>query len=267
MIEFKHIIGRGTRTFDGRNSFTSRDFVKAHENFNDPDWDGEPLVPEPPLGSQHTVHDPYKEDEVPEPGTDEEPPKQKFVIKLSDGRKRSIQYIKTTTYWSADGKPISATEFMQQLFGDLSGLIKSEDQLRSTWSNSDNQEHFLTQLSDGGYDSDRLNDIRLLVNAPKSDLFDVLSYVLFINPPKTRQVRADVVRQGDLDVYEPEMKQLLLDILRAYEADGEAELATKKLGKFLTVKYGSVSEGKTKLGALASIKKAYIAIQVGLYAR
>ncbi|NRB17995.1 MAG: DEAD/DEAH box helicase family protein [Rhodobacteraceae bacterium] len=267
MIEFKQIIGRGTRTFDGKDFFTIWDFVKAHENFNDPDWDGEPLVPEPPRGSQHTVHDPYKEDEVPEPGADEEPPKQKLVIKLSDGRKRSIQYIKTTTYWSTDGKPMSATEFMQQLFGDLSGLIKSEDQLRATWSDPDNREHFLTQLSDGGYDSDRLNDIRLLVNAPKSDLFDVLSYVLFTNPPKTRQVRADVVRQGDLNVYEPEMKKLLLDILRAYEADGEAELATKKLGKFLTAKYGSVSEGKTKLGALASIKKAYIAIQVGLYAR
>jgi type I restriction enzyme R subunit len=47
MIEFKQIIGRGTRTYDGKDFFTIWDFVKAHENFNDPEWDGEPLEPEP----------------------------------------------------------------------------------------------------------------------------------------------------------------------------------------------------------------------------
>ena len=50
MIEFKQIIGRGTRTYEGKDFFTIWDFVKAHENFNDPDWDGEPLAPEPPDG-------------------------------------------------------------------------------------------------------------------------------------------------------------------------------------------------------------------------
>jgi type I restriction enzyme R subunit len=45
MIEFKQIIGRGTRTYDGKDYFTIYDFVKAHENFNDPEWDGEPEDP------------------------------------------------------------------------------------------------------------------------------------------------------------------------------------------------------------------------------
>ena len=48
MIEFKQIIGRGTRTFEGKDFFTIWDFVKAHENFNDPEWDGEPEEPLPP---------------------------------------------------------------------------------------------------------------------------------------------------------------------------------------------------------------------------
>ena len=47
MIEFKQIIGRGTRVYDGKDYFTIWDFVKAHENFNDSEWDGEPLEPEP----------------------------------------------------------------------------------------------------------------------------------------------------------------------------------------------------------------------------
>ena len=47
MIEFKQIIGRGTRLYDGKDYFTIYDFVKAHHHFSDPEWDGEPLEPEP----------------------------------------------------------------------------------------------------------------------------------------------------------------------------------------------------------------------------
>src|ERR1700674_2935821 len=48
MIEFKQIIGRGTRLFDGKDYFTIYDFVRAYEHFNDPEWDGEPVEPVPP---------------------------------------------------------------------------------------------------------------------------------------------------------------------------------------------------------------------------
>ena len=46
MIEFKQIIGRGTRLFDGKDYFTIYDFVKAHLHFSDPEWDGEPIEPD-----------------------------------------------------------------------------------------------------------------------------------------------------------------------------------------------------------------------------
>ncbi len=49
LIEFKQIVGRGTRLFDGKDYFTIYDFVKAYLNFSDPEWDGEPLDPEPPI--------------------------------------------------------------------------------------------------------------------------------------------------------------------------------------------------------------------------
>jgi type I restriction enzyme R subunit len=45
MIEFKQIIGRGTRLFEGKDYFTIYDFVKAYAHFNDPEWDGEPQEP------------------------------------------------------------------------------------------------------------------------------------------------------------------------------------------------------------------------------
>lgn len=269
MIEFKQIIGRGTRTYEGKDFFTIWDFVKAHENFNDPEWDGEPLEPDPPGEPRPPVGgDPDPEPGGPGEGGDdgpEEPPREKIVVKLSDGSVRRIAYVASTTYWSPEGKPISAAEFLERLFGDLSGIVADEDQLRAVWSDPDNRERFLEQLSDRGYDRDRLDDIRRLVDAPDSDLFDVLSYILFTNPPKTRHERADYVRSDGLGETAEETKALLLAILAAYEERGESELRTKKLGTFLTARYGSVSEGKAKLGGLDAIKTAFHEMQGTLY--
>ncbi len=267
MIEFKQIIGRGTRTYDGKDFFTIWDFVRAHENFNDPEWDGEPLAPEPP-GPPRTPPEPSKDPEPTDlgPGDDvDDGPRQKIVVQLADGKARSIRFIASTTYWSAEGKPISAADFLARLFGDLSKMIADEDQLRAAWSDPDNRAHFLKQLEDNGYDEDRLEDIRQLVDASQSDLFDVLSYVLFTNPPKTRHDRAERLRGGKLDSFDAEMSELLLAILNAYEAKGESELATRKLGQFLTARYGSVGESKGKLGELAVVKDAFRRMQVALY--
>ncbi|WDA13457.1 EcoAI/FtnUII family type I restriction enzme subunit R [Paracoccus marcusii] len=268
MIEFKQIIGRGTRTYEGKDFFTIWDFVKAHQNFSDPEWDGEPLAPEPrggpptpPVGPGQGPDEPGE----PEGGGTAEPPREKILVKLSDGTARKIQYIATTTYWSPDGKPMSAAQFLERLFGDLSGIVTSEDHLRGMWSDPDNREHLLEQLSDRGYDRDRLEDIRKLVDAPDSDLFDVLSYVLFTSQPKTRSERANDVRSSGIVDADGDLKDLLWAILGAYEVRGESELATKKLGTFLTARYGSVSEGKEKLGGLPVIRGAFRDLQASLY--
>ena len=264
MIEFKQIIGRGTRTFEGKEFFTIWDFVKAHENFNDPEWDGEPLEPEPPSRAPTRG---IESSDPPETngGEPQEPPQEKIEVSLSDGTIRTIKYVASTTYWSPDGKPISATEFLKRLFGDLSDIVGDEDQLRSIWSDPDNRERFLGQLFDRGYDQDRLEDIRRLVDAPKSDLFDVLSYILFTNAPKTRHHRADMVRVGQMQALDEETKLLLLSILKAYEQDGESELATQKLVPFLVARYGSIGEGKQRVGGLAAVSAAFRKMQRGLY--
>ena len=270
MIEFKQIIGRGTRTYDGKDFFTIWDFVRAHENFNDPEWDGPPeevtkAEKRPDKGEGDDlppgIPDPTEGESEGETG-----PLPKILVKLSDGKARAIKYIATTTYWGPDGKPISAAEFLQRLFGDLSGMIADEDQLRAVWSNPDNRDHFMTQLADNGYDPDRLEDIRGLVDAPKSDLYDVLSYILFATLLKTRQARADAVREDGMIAVAAEMKSFLLGVLTAYVTNGEAELSAKKLGHYLTARYGSVSESKARLGELRSIRDAFNQLQSELYA-
>ncbi len=266
MIEFKQIIGRGTRTYEGKYFFTIWDFVKAYENFEDPSWDGPALPPDGPTPSPR----PKPPVDVPGPGgpggDPEDPPKaEKLQIKLADGKERLIKYIGATTYWSADGKPITVQQFMQRLFGDLEGLVGSEDDFRTIWSKPDRREHLIEQLSDRGYDADRLEDIRHMVDAPHSDLFDVFSYILYDLPAKIRSDRAASVQtEGDVGNTD-EMKALLLGILGAYERNGESELASNKLSEFMKARYGSVSEGKNQLGGLAAVKAAYLRLQETLY--
>lgn len=92
MIEFKQIIGPGTRVHDRKDYFTTWDFVKAHENFEDEEWDGEPIPPEGSRRKSTGSNEPKPE---PPDGPDEPPiidppdePDEKIVISLSDGTKR-----------------------------------------------------------------------------------------------------------------------------------------------------------------------------------
>lgn len=263
MIEFKQIIGRGTRTFDGKDFFTIWDFVKAHENFQDPEWDGEPEEPVAP-GPPRSKPEPKEPDDLPSEDEDDEPT-QKVVVKLADGKAREIRYIASTSYWSADGKPISATDFLKRLFGDLGELVADEDELRATWSNPDTRETFLTKLGERGYDHEVMDDLRRLVDAPDSDLFDVLAYVLYTHPPKSRRLRASAVEEGWLAASDGEQRQFLAALLKAYVEGGERELAKDRLTPLLTAKYGGVTQARNRLGSISTIQSAYRKLQKSLY--
>ena len=77
MIEFKQIIGRGTRIHEeaGKFWFSIMDFKKATELFADPDFDGEPVVilesesEDRPVTPEGDGGDPPMDDEPPEEGT------------------------------------------------------------------------------------------------------------------------------------------------------------------------------------------------------
>lgn len=266
MIEFKQIIGRGTRTYDGKDFFTIWDFVRAHENFNDPEWDGEPLDPEPPKLRAQTVGPGILGADEPDVIYDPEPPTEKIIIKLADGKVRKIRFLATTTYWGPDGRPMSAQQFVERLFGDLSGLIVDEEALRAEWSDPDRREHLIAVLSDKGYDAEKLADIRRLIDAPDSDLFDVLGYVRFSSPAKRRDERAGQVKIDEVAKSDQEMQAFLSSVLAAYSDRGEGELSLGKLGTALTARYGTLADAKAKLGDIPRIRAAYLAIQRDLYA-
>lgn len=229
----------------------------AYEHFNDPEWDGEPLPPEPP-GEPRPPGNPG------DPGGVREPKAEVVVVKLSPGNERRIRYMGATTYWWHD-RMISAQAFMQQLFGDLGQLVVSEDELRAIWSDPGRREGFLRRLADLGYDAERLNDMRRLIDAPNSDIFDVLAYVRFELAPLARSERVRAARATGLEGCEREMRGFLGFVLGAYERNGIGELAQSKVGDFLRIRYGGIHDAKRMLGSVEHIRSAFAGIQAHLF--
>jgi len=264
MIEFKQIIGRGTRLFEGKEFFTVYDFVDAYHHFADPEWDGEPLEPESP-GLTGLKKYTLKE-EVPMEITEPNPPRQKIKVKLKDGKEREIQHMVSTSFWSADGKPVSAEEFLNNLFGELPNLFKSEAELRTIWSNPITRRTLLEKLDNAGFGKDSLATLQSLINAEKSDLFDVLEYVFNSDfKPITREARVAAAQATIFTLLNNKQKEFIEFVLSKYIETGVEELDQEKLPILLTNKYQSLEDAKEVLGDVANISSLFIEFQKYLY--
>jgi len=266
MIEFKQIVGRGTRLFDGKEFFTIYDFVDGYHHFADPEWDGEPLEPEP-----EGVKEP-KEQFTPkakeEKGGEAEgaEKRKKIRIKLRDGKEREIQSMISSSFWSADGKPVSAEEFLNNLFGELPNLFKSEDELRTLWSNPLTRRTLLEKLDAAGFPKSDLLIVQELVSMEKSDLFDVLEYVFNGNyQAMTREQRVAASQATIFALLDNKQKEFIEFVLSKYIETGVDELDQEKLPILLKNKYQSLEDAKDILGNVASISKLFVEFQQYLY--
>jgi type I restriction enzyme R subunit len=267
MIEFKQIIGRGTRLFDGKDYFTIYDFVKAYEHFQDPEWDGEPAEPTPVIlprpqegkgiynasnpatnGETTTVHRP-----------------QTIKIKLTDGKDRIIQYQIATSFWSPDGKPMTAAEFVTRLFGEIPELFKNEDELRSLWSRPDTRKALLSGLAEKGYGDEQLAEMSRLIDAQKSDLYGVLAYIAYPATPISRQERVTLHKHLIFSQYTGKQQEFLDFVLNQYIKDGVGELDRSKLPQLLELKYHAIADAITELGSVNDISQVFIGVQEHLY--
>jgi|GEM_PF-2728030 len=125
---------------------------------------------------------PYPPAEPKEPptafGPDEPRPKKKKArVYLRDGKERLMQHTVQTSFWSAGGKPISAEEFLNNLFGELPKLFKNDEELRKLWSNPFTIKTLLENLHTAGFPKDDLMILQKLVDMQKSDLYDVLEHL------------------------------------------------------------------------------------------
>ncbi|MBA3032073.1 MAG: DEAD/DEAH box helicase family protein [Gammaproteobacteria bacterium] len=262
MIEFKQIIGRGTRLYDGKDYFTIYDFVKAHHHFSDPEWDGEPIEPDVP----YPPPAPRPPPEVREPRPDDPPLLRKAKVKLADGKSRHIQHMVVTSFWHPDGTPMSAQQFMEALFGNLPDFFTDEDELRALWSAPDTRKKLLDGLAEKGFGKDQLTEMQKIIAAEKSDLFDVLAHVAYALEPLTREERADRAMAVISENFNPKQKVFLDFVLSHYVALGVEELDQAKLTPLLKLKYhDSIPDAVADLGRPDEIGKVFSGFQRYLY--
>jgi type I restriction enzyme R subunit len=283
MIEFKQIIGRGTRLYDGKDYFTIYDFVKAHHHFSDPEWDGEPIEPEacpkcgchpcqcqkpPPQLCQVCGKQPCKCEKEPCPKCGKRPCecKKKVKIELADGKERTIQHMIATSFWHLDGTPMSAQQFMEALFGKLPAFFKDEEELRTLWSVPDTRKKLLEGLAEKGFGKDQLAEMQKIIDAEKCDLFDVLAHVAYARAPLTREERAAKAKLIISTHFNSKQQVFLSFVLSHYVSVGVEELDQTKITPLLRLKYhGSISDAVADLGRPEEIGNVFSGFQKYLY--
>jgi type I restriction enzyme R subunit len=285
IIEFKQIIGRGTRLYDGKDYFTIYDFVKAYRHFSDPEWDGEPLEPEPcpkcgqnPCACEKTEPKPCPicgqtpcvcpPEPCPKCGQRPCVCKKRAKVKLADGKERAIQHMMCTTFWHPDGTPMSAQQFMELLFGKLPEFFKNEAELRALWSAPDTRKKLLQGLAEKGFGHDQLAEMQKIIDAEKSDIFDVLAYIAYALPPVTRDVRAANAKVYINTHFTTKQRVFLDFVLSHYVSVGVEELDQEKLTPLLKLKYNNaIADAMADLGQPEQIRNVFVGFQKYLYER
>jgi type I restriction enzyme R subunit len=301
MIEFKQIVGRGTRCFDGKFYFTVYDFVEAYKKYADPAWDGEPVCSkcgnDPCICNKKTKdgncqvcgqnpcvcekNDPNpcpvcgktictcEKQTTPCPKCGKNPctceKKRVLKITLSDGRVRQIQHIKTSYFWDADGKPISAQDFLEKMYCQLPGFFTDEEDLRKTWSDPYTRKVLLRKMADVGYGEDVLKNVQAIISAENSDLYDVLEYIAYAKEPVERAHRAFTAQNHVYFGLNNKQKEFVNFVLAKYIESGVNELSIDNLPELLKFKYGTAMDGIKELGDIQITQNTFVGFQKYLY--
>jgi type I restriction enzyme R subunit len=264
MIEFKQIIGRGTRLYEDKEYFTIYDFVQAHHHFNDPEWDGEPIAPEP-AEPRVSGHEALPSGRVTEKRDDYEP-RSRVKVQLADGKVRAIQDIVVTTFWHPDGTPMTAQQFMEMLFGKLPEFFKSEAELRQLWCAPATRADLLRRLTEKSFGPEQLAEMQRIIDAENSDLFDVLAFVAYALPTVTRIARAATATTAISTHFNTKQRSFIDFVLTQYVQVGVEELASDKLAPLLKLKYhNALADAVADIGQPDEISKVFVGFQKFLY--
>ena len=171
----------------------------------------------------------------------------------------------SVSYWNPDGTPLSAKEFLEKLFGELPALFKSEEELREIWSEPSTRAALLERLSEAGFGPTELNALRDLIDAEKSDLFDVLEYVAYAAEPLTREFRASLAERKAFADLTAEQQEFIEFVLRRYIETGVEVLDRSVLPELLELKYDAIADAAERLGGITTIRKLFIEFQRFLY--
>lgn len=268
MIEFKQIVGRGTRTYDEKGFFTIYDFYNAHEQFQDPEWDGEPLPPEN-TNSPKPTQEPPKSTPEPTPNVDQITPdtaSPTVVITLSGANARQLKLYQNISYMNPNGNLETTQEILNRLYDSVNTLCPTEQDLRQKWQDPDQRQKFLDALHQQNFSDDVMNDIVLSLQKQKVDIFDVLAHIAYETEMRTRHQRAtdchDMIKSENS---EP-MQDFLYFILEKYKEEGHNALSMPNLTEVIKLRLGSMADLTNKTGyGLQEIKEKLIQCQQHIY--
>ena len=265
MIEFKQIIGRGTRLFEDKFYFTVVDFVGASRNFADPEWDGEPIPEEPPEPKAEKPFEPGEEVSGEEP-LEPKPPREKIIIKLAEGKELMIKSMSTYLFYF-QGQPVTAEEFIKKLFNTivLPTILKNEDELRKMWSSPITRNELIKKLEDNGFSKPDLKQIQTLIEAEDSDIFDVLEHIAYSKKPIQRTTRVTNAENEIHKNLNDNQKEFIDFVLSRYVEGGVDELDLDRLSSLIELKYSTIHDGLEVLGNVDEIKRTFIDFQKYLY--
>ena len=293
MVEFKQILGRGTRLFDGKYYFTLYDFVGASARFNDPDWDGDPFCPVcgnyPCTCKRRTKKEdddfevgPWMAAEGYTPPTPDPCPvcghlpctcegnggRRKDTVRVILPTGRAIQLLQTE--WQEriqfGDELLTIAEYIKRLFGALPQFLNGEEDLRKKWSNPETRQQLLDLLERSGFQEDKLEQMRNFLQLENCDMMDVLSFLAYNTTPIERKRRAEIVRDDMMKKLSEQQQDFVDFILNLYVRNGFKELGMEKLGTLIDMKYHSVIDAKKQLNMEPlQMRNFFLGMQKELY--
>lgn len=286
MVEFKQIIGRGTRLFDDKYYFTIYDFVGANKNFQDAEWDGDPYCPVcgnyPCTCNKQSKSESYPESVGSVGGGMPEPcpvcghlpctcegggrQRDKVKVKLSSQRTLELKTTWTEKFQYGD-ELISIEEFIQKIFGRLPMFFNGPEDLRKQWEHPDTRRALLNQLEQEGFHEDKLQAVQRVMGHEDCDLLDVLEYLAYETTPMERKKRVELVREDYYKRQNAAQKEFIDFLIDQYLRNGYQEFTPEdNLSKLLRMKYVTVADAKRNLNmGIDQIRKQYVEFQRELY--
>ena len=277
MVEFKQIIGRGTRVRDdyGKYYFNILDYTgSATRLFADPDFDGEPvLVTEQEMTesgeaisqitTEQTTVGEFEAESEPTIPDDSEGVRRKYYF---DGGHVEIS-AHLVYELDPDGKQLRVVRFSEYASEKVRTLYRSTAELRKQWADPALRADIISKLEERGIDFDEL---RSSSNQPEADPFDLLCHLAFNAPLRTRRERADRVKKEEktfFDKYGPEARSILTDLLEKYAEHGTAQFLIPDVLKVPPIsERGNVIEIARLFGGPDELRQAVAELQALLYA-
>lgn len=269
IVEYKQIVGRWTRVFDGKDFFTIYDFVGSSVHFIDEIWewpaDNIEEIEEKDAKTRKEKNQNSNEKTTIRDILNDKP-KKKLVVIL--WKNREVKVIDVETYYMdpASWKLLSTEDFLKKLFSELPKLYENEHQLRMTWADPDKREELLRKLASLWFDEEQFVALKKMFYAEKSDIFDILSYISYETEIKNRKQRSVFWKHFASNYENPEAKEFLEFLTDLYENNGILDFAKEKLAaKVELFWHGTTMEIAEQFGWPNELVKAYYGIQKALY--